>query len=135
MARFMFVFIHDFVEFASTERRRVCLFVSATHHGAKENSKLKKLRVHMVGCIFHSVFGEHGKDIYYGFDLFEWPHDPNLTVNIMCLGMFHMWVRKGHSLPPVWYLRMDNCVRENKNNVVFGFLALLVEHCVFKKVK
>ena len=87
----------------------------------------------MVGGIFHSGFGEHGKDIYCGFDLFEWPHDPNLTVN-MCLGMFDLWVRKGHSLPPVWYLQMDNCVRENKNNVVFGFLALLVEHGVFKKV-
>ena len=27
MARLMFVFIHDFVEFVSTERRRVCLFL------------------------------------------------------------------------------------------------------------
>ena len=27
MARFMFVFIHDFVEFVSTERRRVCSFL------------------------------------------------------------------------------------------------------------
>ena len=30
-------------------------------------------------------------------------------------------------LPRTLLLQMDNCVRENKNKYVFGFLALLVE--------
>jgi len=29
---------------------------------------------------------------------------------------------------------MDNCVRENKNKYVFGFLALLVQLNIFKEV-
>ena len=88
--------------------------------------------MHMVGAIFHSGLAEHGKKIYGGFDMFEWPHDPNLTVN-MFLAMFDLWV-VNHNLPPVWYVQLDNCVRENKNNVVFGFFALLIEHGVFNKV-
>ena len=31
-------------------------------------------------------------------------------------------------------IQMDNCVRENKNKYVFGFLSLLVEKNIFTEV-
>ena len=37
-------------------------------------------------------------------------------------------------VPPVLYLQMDNCARENKNQFVFALLSLLVEIGVFEKV-
>ena len=39
------------------------------------------------------------------------------------------------SLPEVLFLQIDNWWRENKNNYVFAFCALLVELGVFRKVK
>ncbi|KXJ07650.1 hypothetical protein AC249_AIPGENE27725 [Exaiptasia diaphana] len=36
-------------------------------------------------------------------------------------------------LPPVLYLQMDNCGRENKNTAVLSFLGLLVQMEVFRK--
>ena len=38
------------------------------------------------------------------------------------------------NLPPVLYLQLDNCGRENKNKYLLGFCALLVTKNVFKKV-
>ena len=31
-------------------------------------------------------------------------------------------------------MQMDNCARENKNQVVFGFMAILVEQDIFNEV-
>jgi len=38
-------------------------------------------------------------------------------------------------MPPVLYLQMDNCSRENKNWKMFGYIAWLVETRVFAKVE
>ena len=38
-------------------------------------------------------------------------------------------------LPPIFYVQMGNCWRENKNKHVLGFLSLLVEKKIFKKVR
>ena len=37
-------------------------------------------------------------------------------------------------LPPVLYIQMDNCYRECKNKYVLGFLSILVEMQIFRKV-
>ena len=108
------------------------VFIPRERRLSKENSKLTKLRAHMVGGIFHSGLADHGKEVYCGFDLFEWPHDPNMTAN-MFLTMLGLWV-KDHYLPSVWYVQLDNCTRENKNNVLFGFFAMLVQKGIFSKV-
>lgn len=42
--------------------------------------------------------------------------------------------RRGGQLPPVLYLQMDNCARENKNKAMLGYLSWLVEKGVFNKV-
>ena len=42
--------------------------------------------------------------------------------------------KKG-KLPPVLFLQMDNCWRENKNWIMFSYLSWLVEMGVFRKVQ
>ena len=37
-------------------------------------------------------------------------------------------------IPDVLYVQMDNCWRENKNQFVIIFLAVLIKYKVFKKV-
>jgi hypothetical protein len=37
-------------------------------------------------------------------------------------------------LPPVLFLQMDNCWRENKNRTMFGYLCWLVETAVLQRV-
>ncbi|KAL3679738.1 hypothetical protein R1sor_022694 [Riccia sorocarpa] len=39
------------------------------------------------------------------------------------------------TLPPTLYLQLDNTVRENKNNILFAYLAMLLEKKVFTKIK
>lgn len=47
-----------------------------------------------------------------------------------------MWVRDKMmgALPPILFLQMDNCGRENKNHAVLGFLGALVSNDIFKQV-
>lgn len=86
----------------------------------------------MVGAIVHSGLSCQGKGIFACLDLFEWPHDPNLTVNAL-ICVLDKWNHR-HGLAPVLYLQLDNCVRENKNNIVICFLALMVDFGIFEKV-
>ena len=85
-----------------------------------------------MGAIVHSGLSSQGKEIFACLDLFEWSHDPNLTVNAL-ICVIDKW-NHSHSLAPVLYLQLDNCVRENKNNIVICFFALMVEFDIFEKV-
>lgn len=89
-----------------------------------------RLRTHLVGAIAHSGLTDHGKKTFCCFDLFEYPHDPNLTITVL------VEVLKSFkdNLAEVLYLQLDNCWKENKNKYVMFFLALLVELMVFDKV-
>ena len=58
-------------------------------------------------------------------------NDPNLTVTVM-QRVLQTW--QG-ILPPVLYVQLDNTARENKNSTVFGYLSMLVERGIFKKIK
>lgn len=99
---------------------------------SKEHANVSRLKSHVVGAIVHSGLPRHEKEIFACLDLFEWPHDPNLTANalICVLDKFH----RLHGLAPVLYLQLDNCGRENKNNVMLCLLALLVDLDIFEKV-
>lgn len=88
-------------------------------------SSIWKLRTHVTGAIVH------GQGTYGFFDNHEWPHSSNLTINVL----LHLLVIHKGQLPPVLYLQLDNCARENKNRYLFGFLCLLVELGIFQKVK
>ena len=43
-------------------------------------------------------------------------------------------INKVGSLPPVLFLQLDNCGRENKNHTVLAYLAWLVQEGVFHKI-
>lgn len=92
----------------------------------KSASNMWVLRTHITGVIVH------GRRSYAFVDLNLWPHDSNLTINVL-LQVLEREAREG-PLPPKLYLQLDNCWRENKNKFVFAFLAMLVKLGVFKEV-
>ena len=83
----------------------------------------RQLRTHLTGIL------NHGRQPKGYFDLFQYPHDANLTINILLLELKSM-----DYLPDVLCLQLDNCWRENKNQFVLNFLAILVKLDIFKKV-
>ena len=90
-------------------------------------SVVKLPPTHLVGAIAHSDLTVHRKRIFSCFDLFQYPHDPNLLLQVLkCFSK---------DLPPTLYLQLDNCWKENKNKVVFSFLSLLVELKILDKVR
>ena len=102
--------------------RRVC----------KSTANLQRLRTHLVGVIMHCGLCPIGKAFFGFFDLFEWKHDSNLTINII-LSVLQIFNSR-FGLPPVLNIQLDNCWRENKNQHVFSLLSILVEWHVFDKV-
>lgn len=99
----------------------------------KATYNLATVGSHLVGAIFHSGQSPNGKDVLGLFDYYHWPHDPILTTSVLRC-MIVRWCEK-YQLPPVLYLQLDNCVRENNNQYILWLLALLVELKIFKKVK
>jgi len=58
-------------------------------------------------------------------------NDENIPITIICDVLSH-W---SSNLPDVLYLQLDNTCHGNKNQVVFGYLNLLVELIILQKVK
>ena len=85
------------------------------------------MRTHVTGAL------AHGRHSYTFVDLHLWPHDANLTCTILLEILQHQKQQSG-TLPQMFYLQLDNCFRENKNQLFFGFAALLVHYRVFKEV-
>ena len=98
----------------------------------KAACNLATVGTHLVGAIFHSGQSPHGKDVFGSFDYYQWSHDPNLTASVL-LTMLARWCEK-YKLPPVLYLQLDNCVKENKNQFILWLLAYLVELGICEKV-
>ena len=96
---------------------------------SKSSVNLWHLRTHLTGAIVHG----HGSEGFLGF--LQYPHDPNLTINVL-LQLLVKRFRALHqtSLPEKLYVQLDNCGRENKNQSVLAFLALLVQQGIFKEV-
>ena len=90
---------------------------------AKSYASAWRLRTHLTGVI------NHGREVVGLFDLFQWSHDSNLTMNVL----LRVLARCDY-IPEVLYLEMYNCYRENKNQHVFVFLGLLVKLGIFRKV-
>jgi hypothetical protein len=58
-------------------------------------------------------------------------NDANLTITII----HHVLPHWSRNLPQVLYLQLDKTGRENKKQIVFGYLSMLVEMRIFQKVK
>ncbi len=96
---------------------------------SKSSVNLWHLRTHLTGAIIHG----HGSQGY--LDFLQFPHDPNLTINVLLrliIGRFKALAEA--PLPDKLYVQLDNCGRENKNQFVLAFLALLVQEGIFKEV-
>ncbi len=72
------------------------------------------LRTHLTGALVH------GRRSYAFVDLHIWPHDVNLTCTVLL--MILQKEAKSGTLPPTMYLQLDNCYKENKNQVFFAFM-------------
>ena len=95
----------------------------------KSSVNLWHLRTHFTGAIVH------GKGSSGYLDFLQYPHDPNLTINMLLRILVDRFkVTSTTGLPKRLYVQMDNCARENKNQMVFGFMALLVEQDIFNEV-
>ena len=92
---------------------------------AKKVAGMTILKTHLTAVL------THGHGIWGFFDICQWPHASNLTINLLLKVMTNL----KNSLPKVWYLQMDNCGRENKNRFVLAFCCYLVQLGLFKKIK
>ncbi|KAL3680769.1 hypothetical protein R1sor_023725 [Riccia sorocarpa] len=83
--------------------------------------------VHLVGAmIFHGKLRTRAFLTYNNLK-----SDSNLKITVLQKILLE-W--EG-ILPPTLYLQLDNTVRENKNNILFAYLAMLLEKKVFTKIK
>lgn len=132
---------HSIRERAETDRSILSVIIDGMDQNAtsmphfKRKSKsavnLWHLRTHVTGVIVH------GKGSFTYCDILQWPHDPNLTMNILLhvlLKQFRKAIDNGLNLPKKLYVQLDNCMRENKNRHVLAFLGLLVEDKIFDEV-
>ena len=93
----------------------------------KACQNLWNLRTHLTGNLVH------GRGNYGYFDFQQWPHDCNLTITTLLLTLLEVGHKDG-SIPRRLFIQFDNCVRENKNKYVMGFMAWLVEMQFFTEV-
>ena len=93
----------------------------------KSCQNLWNLRTHLTGNLVH------GKGNYGYFDYLQWPHDCNVTLSTLLYTLVEIGSKEGY-IPRKLLLQFDNCVRENKNKFVMGFMAWLVEKEFFSEV-
>ena len=98
------------------------------------------VHVHTWHCVYYVLYNictrthvtaaiVHGQGTYAYIDVHSWPHDSNLTINVL-LDI----LTKQDFLPPVLYLQLDNTARENKNQYTLSFLSYLVQMRIFSEV-
>ncbi|WAR14851.1 hypothetical protein MAR_004956 [Mya arenaria] len=88
---------------------------------SKSISNVDLLKTHVTGVINHGNGGFHSY-----VEINQFPHDPNLTINILLRALKKSADKQMNFLPPVLYLQFDNCCRENKNHCVLAFAELLI---------
>ena len=86
-------------------------------NNTKSTHNLWRLRTHLTGVLVHTQ-ALKGKLVYGFYDLMQLPHDCNLTIHVLLEALLDFSSLNG-ALPEVLYLQLDNCFRENKNNIYF----------------
>lgn len=94
-------------------------------NGCKSMNGMFKMKTHVMGVISHGT-----RDVCGFFDLCQFGHGSNLTVNVL-LNVLSRYAL----LPPVLYLQLDNCGGDNKNRYLLALCCLLVEMGILKKIK
>ena len=98
----------------------------------KSTQSLWKLRTHLTGILQHTK-SPSGKLAFGFYDILQFPHDCNLTINAL-LKVLADYRGSEEPLPQVLYLQLDNSFQENKNKYLLSFCSLLVEWKIFQKV-
>jgi hypothetical protein len=93
----------------------------------KSTGMLPKLPVHAVGVINHS---QQLRD--YSFFLSDYKKNPNLILTILFLHIQNHIEHNGH--PPILWLQLDNCFKENKNRWMLAFAFWLIHIKWFQEV-
>ncbi|KAL3701108.1 hypothetical protein R1sor_019130 [Riccia sorocarpa] len=93
----------------------------------KNVDKDSQIKVHVVGALLFNETVQSRAFLMFG----NIKADANLTVSVI-QKIICEW--EG-ALPEVLYLQLDNTTRENKNGVLLGYLNLLVQQGIFRKVK
>ncbi|XP_070550483.1 uncharacterized protein [Ptychodera flava] len=95
----------------------------------KDSNTLLQLMTHITGSLHHTNTAQ-GKIPYVLLDLRQFPHDSNLTMNVL----LNVLLQKKESLGKCLHAQFDNCYRENKNKFVLCLGSLLVEYAIFEEV-
>ncbi|KAL3675275.1 hypothetical protein R1sor_025223 [Riccia sorocarpa] len=83
--------------------------------------------VHLVGAmVFH---GKMQTSAFLTYNNIK--SDSNLTITVL----HKILLEWEGPLPPTLYLQLDNTVRENKNNILFAYLAMLLDRNILAKIK
>ncbi|KAL3675985.1 hypothetical protein R1sor_025933 [Riccia sorocarpa] len=83
--------------------------------------------VHLVGAmVFHGKMQTRAFLTYNNIK-----SNSNLTITVL----HKILLEWEGPLPPTLYLELDNTVRENKNNILFAYLAMLLDRNIFSKIK
>jgi hypothetical protein len=88
------------------------------------------LQMHVVGCLVYH--GEIFSRVYLNYPTLR--NDSNLIITIL-QRIWEEWRNKPCGLPPKFYFQLDNTCRENKNNLLFTYLHMLLKKKVFQKIK
>lgn len=88
-----------------------------------------KLNIDIVGILDHGASKRYFYLIPPGF-----PIDSNVTLTLLLSYLNEIRASRGGTLPPTWFLQMDNCKGENKNCFVLGFCAALVAMGWFREI-
>lgn len=113
---------HDFSCIAHVEMDQAKLLLPCLVVSAYGYASARKLHTHVTGVL------NHGRQPEGYSDFFQFPHDANLTINIL---LFEL-ESTGDDLRDT--LQMDNCWRKDKIQFAFNFSAILVKHDIFVKV-
>jgi hypothetical protein len=93
----------------------------------KGDSKSKRLRIHTEISMVHG-----GRPrIFLAWE--DIASDPNLTCEVLYRTLVSEFERRSVR-PPILYLQLDNCIRENKNTVFISYLCWILERDVFKEI-
>jgi hypothetical protein len=97
-----------------------------------EKSKQDKLHKHRLKI--HTVISHVDGSITRVFIAQEHlASDPNFNIEVLYRSLYAEEALRGF-LPPILYVQLDNCPRENKNTYVFAYLAWLLERGIFREV-
>jgi hypothetical protein len=95
---------------------------------SKDSDGVFKQKYHLIGVLVHGI----GSWVYTMSHRFK--ADSNVTIEVLQRVLQEIEAKKG-KLPKKLYLQMDNCVRENKNKYVLGYLSWLVQRGVFEEIE